>query len=364
MGVARPSRVQTVVGWASRPSISCPNCCGMGVPPVHPVLKGVNKLPSLNFITPETVSKHRFIKIFLQILNSLFKSHFSPRNLLAVLRSYQQLSKHTETQKVSIMKLFTSSSKISLALLGAIASASTFATTTLSNIKPAVAAQFCQCPIYVNNRFQLQQPYVWSAKDYGSVLARNGFTQVGSPQPGAVVVMQPSFPGTNRTHGHIGVVENVNGNGTIGVRGSNQGNRGLFGEAGCNNVNVTSFGTSVNGRRDVSFWVRGNNSNPGQQQQVQHQQMQQNGFRQANFSAWVMSSNGITLRNSPRLGDRSNQGVRFRQNLNFDGWTYGETVNDLQLGNPDARWYKIAGTNLWVPSAYVNGNAPNSRPMP
>lgn len=255
------------------------------------------------------------------------------------------------------MKLLTSSSKISLALLGAIASASTFATTTLSNIKPAVAAQFCQCPIYVNNRFQLQQPYVGSAKDYGSVLARNGFTQVG-PQPGAVVVMQPSFPGAHNVHGHIGVVENVNGNGRIAVRGSNQGNAGLFGEAGCNNVNVTNFGTSVNGRGDVTFWVRGNNSNAAPQQQ------QQNDFRQANFSAWVMSSNGVTLRNSPRLGDRSNQAVGFRQNLNFDGWAYGETVNDLQLGSPDARWYKIAGTNFWVPSAYVNGNAPNSRPMP
>lgn len=77
-----------------------------------------------------------------------------------------------------------------------------------------------------------------------------------------------------------------------------------------------------------------------------------------------MSSNGITLRNSARLGDRSNQTVGFRQNLNFDGWAYGEVVNDLQLGTPDARWYKIAGTNFWVPSAYVNGNAPNSRPMP
>ncbi|WP_293350193.1 MULTISPECIES: CHAP domain-containing protein [unclassified Microcoleus] len=262
------------------------------------------------------------------------------------------------------MKLFTSSSKISLALFTAFAAASTVVTASLSNIKPAVAADRCECPIYVNRRFQLQQPYVWSAKDYGSVLARNGFTQVG-PQPGAVVVMQPSFPGADRTvHGHIGVVERVNGDGTIAVRGTNQGSNGLFGEFNCGNVNVTNFGTSVNGRRDVSFWVRGNNSNLGQQPVQQPVQQPQTGFRQANFPAWVMSSNGITLRNSPRLGDRSNQMVRFRQNLNFDGWTYGEVVNDLQLGTPDARWYKIAGTNFWVPSAYVNGNAPNSRPMP
>jgi surface antigen len=293
----------------------------------------------------------------------LFNSRFSGFGFFALLRKYQQLSKQPQTNKESTMKLFTSSSKISLALLTAFAAASTVVTASFSNIKPAVAAPFCQCPIYVNNRFQLQN-VSGNAKDYGSVLQRNGFTQVG-PQPGAVVVMQTSFPGAHTTYGHIGVVERVNGNGTIAVRGANQGNSGLFGEFNCGNVNVTNFGTSVNGRRDVSFWVRGNNSNPGQQQPVQQPvQQPQNGFRQANFPAWVMSSNGITLRNSPRLGDRSNQMVGFRQNLNFDGWTYGEVVNDLQLGTPDARWYKIAGTNFWVPSAYVNGNAPNSRPMP
>ncbi|MEG4286072.1 CHAP domain-containing protein [Microcoleus sp. A006_D1] len=156
------------------------------------------------------------------------------------------------------MKLFTSSSKISLVLFTALAAASTVVTATFSNIKPAVAAQFCQCPIYVNNRFQLRPPYVWSAKDYGQVLQRQGFRQVG-PQPGAVVIMQPSFPGADGTHGHIGVVQNVNGNGTIGVRGTNQNARfgyGLPGEFNCNNVSVVNFGTSVNGRRDISFWVR------------------------------------------------------------------------------------------------------------
>ncbi|MCW6051313.1 cell wall hydrolase [Lyngbya sp. CCAP 1446/10] len=33
-------------------------------------------------------------------------------------------------------------------------------------------------------------------------------------------------------------------------------------------------------------------------------------------------------------------------------------------GNQDARWFKVKGTNLWVPSAYINGNPPNSTPMP
>lgn len=246
-------------------------------------------------------------------------------------------------------------------MLGSLSATSILTATSLVTTltaKPAQAAQFCQCPIYVNNRFQLQPPYVWAAKDYGAVLARNGFSQIASPQPGAVVVMQSSFPGADTTYGHIGVIETVDTNGKIKVRGTNQDARygySVGSEFNCNNVSVIGFGTSVNGRRDISFWVRGQ-SNP--------KPVTQQGFNPVNFSAWVMSSNGITLRNSPRLADRSNQAVGYRQTLSFDGWAYGETVADLQLGTPDARWYKLAGQNLWVPSAYVNGNAPNSRPMP
>lgn len=51
------------------------------------------------------------------------------------------------------------------------------------------------------------------------------------------------------------------------------------------------------------------------------------------------------------------------QRINFDAWTFGDVVNDFWTGSPDARWYRIAGTNQWVASAVVNGNAPGSRPM-
>ncbi|TAF27220.1 MAG: CHAP domain-containing protein [Oscillatoriales cyanobacterium] len=143
----------------------------------------------------------------------MFNSRISRFGFFVLLRKYQQLSKQPQTNKESTMKLFTSSSKISLALFTAFAAASTVVTATFSNTKPAVAAQYCQCVHYANNRFQLRPPYVWSAKDYGSVLQRNGFRQVG-PQPGAVVVMQSSFPGADRTHGHIGVVAVCSGNST------------------------------------------------------------------------------------------------------------------------------------------------------
>jgi Subtilase family/Domain of unknown function (DUF4114)/Bacterial pre-peptidase C-terminal domain/LGFP repeat len=82
-----------------------------------------------------------------------------------------------------------------------------------------------------------------------------------------------------------------------------------------------------------------------------------------NFSAWVVSSNGITLRNSPNTSDRSNYVVNAGDTLNFDGWTYGETLNDLTTGEPDALWYRFRynGGTYWVPSAWTGGY-PGSQP--
>jgi pimeloyl-ACP methyl ester carboxylesterase len=72
----------------------------------------------------------------------------------------------------------------------------------------------------------------------------------------------------------------------------------------------------------------------------------------------------VNLRNSTRFSDRSSSNEPYNKRLEFDGWTYGETVTDLWLGTPDARWFKVKGTNFWVPSAYIYGNPPNSSPMP
>jgi hypothetical protein len=48
--------------------------------------------------------------------------------------------------------------------------------------------------------------------------------------------------------------------------------------------------------------------------------------------------------------------------VNFDGWKYGESIPDTWTGRADRRWYRIAGTNQWIASAVVNGNAPGSQP--
>ncbi len=84
-------------------------------------------------------------------------------------------------------------------------------------------------------------------------------------------------------------------------------------------------------------------------------------IRSENFSGWVMPTIGVALRNSPRHEDRSGLAEPYRKTLSFDAWTYGERVTDYQLGTPDELWYRVSGTNYWVPSAYIYG-FPGSRP--
>lgn len=84
-------------------------------------------------------------------------------------------------------------------------------------------------------------------------------------------------------------------------------------------------------------------------------------IRNESFSGWVGPSIGVNLRYTPWLGDRSSSNEPYRKTLQFDAWTYGERGTDLWLGTADELWYRVAGTNLWVPSAYIYGY-PGSRP--
>jgi surface antigen len=126
--------------------------------------------------------------------------------------------------------------------------------------KPVNAASFCQCTQYVKNRFGLSNDFP-HAKDWNDgYLQRNGLVQT-TAKPGAIVVMERSFPGADTTYGHVGVVESVDGSGRITVRGANQyvGST-LVTESDCTNVRSTPFGTSINGRGDITFWERSNNN--------------------------------------------------------------------------------------------------------
>ncbi|HLO87525.1 MAG TPA: S8 family serine peptidase [Nostocaceae cyanobacterium] len=81
-----------------------------------------------------------------------------------------------------------------------------------------------------------------------------------------------------------------------------------------------------------------------------------NNLNLKNFRGWVMPGIGVALRNSPSLNDKSGKAEPYGKWLDFDAWAYGDTVKDYQLGNPDNRWFRIKGTNYWVPSAYIYGN--------
>jgi surface antigen len=129
-------------------------------------------------------------------------------------------------------------------------------TTSLITAAPGHASNYCQCVEYVKRKFNLQGP-VGNAKDMINSLPKRGFKQT-TVQAGAIVIMQPSFPGADRTYGHVGIVESIReskGRKYITVRGANQaGNR--FAEANCNNVSVIGFGSAVDNVGSISFWKR------------------------------------------------------------------------------------------------------------
>jgi hypothetical protein len=224
---------------------------------------------------------------------------------------------------------------------------------------PANASSNCQCTAYVSARFG-NFPYPAHAADWGSsVLPRAGFSKISGPQAGAIVVMGRSFPGSDRNYGHVGIVEQVlnERNGVfIRVRGANQAGGSNFSEAGCKNVNVIRFGTSVSGRSDISFWVKNSTVTPPAPDN--------NPIRQVNFTVTTNRTYATNVRSGPSLNDRVLRQLATNTTVRMDGWRYGSTVNDMWTGQPDSRWYRIAGTNEWVSSAVVAGNAPDSKPMP
>lgn len=47
-----------------------------------------------------------------------------------------------------------------------------------------------------------------------------------------------------------------------------------------------------------------------------------------------------------------------------DAWTYGNEQIDPKTDKEDARWYRIYNNGGWIASAFVDGNAPNTTPLP
>lgn len=89
-------------------------------------------------------------------------------------------------------------------------------------------------------------------------------------------------------------------------------------------------------------------------------------IRSENFSRRVGSTTGINLRSDRNLNARTSENVAYNQMVDFDGWAYGQSVNDLWTGKPDALWYRFKqrfnGQERWVPSAYMVGYPPSQPP--
>ncbi|MEH2060379.1 MAG: Calx-beta domain-containing protein [Nostoc sp.] len=84
-----------------------------------------------------------------------------------------------------------------------------------------------------------------------------------------------------------------------------------------------------------------------------------------NFTGVVTPSQGVNLRNSSNYDDRSSQNKAYGNLLTFDAWTTGTSVQDYNNSNiVTDRWFRLAGTNFWVPDAYINEDYTQPTPAP
>jgi hypothetical protein len=87
-------------------------------------------------------------------------------------------------------------------------------------------------------------------------------------------------------------------------------------------------------------------------------------IKQETFSGWVRPDIGVNLRYSPQFSDRGPLNEPYQKTLYFDAWTWGEAGEDYTIrSRQDAVWFRVAGTNYWVPSAYIKGHPPSNPPL-
>ncbi|MGB6294790.1 MAG: pre-peptidase C-terminal domain-containing protein [Rivularia sp. (in: cyanobacteria)] len=83
-----------------------------------------------------------------------------------------------------------------------------------------------------------------------------------------------------------------------------------------------------------------------------------------NFIGVVTPSIGVNLRNSSNYDDKSRQNRAYGQVLTFNAWTTGSSVKEINSSIVSNRWFRVAGTNFWVPDAYINEDYSKSTPAP
>lgn len=219
-------------------------------------------------------------------------------------------------------------------------------TSQIITTQTAQAASYCECVGYVKRVIGISDATGTAhAADWdNNVLSNYGYKRLSGPQVGAIVVFERNA-GLNSTYGHIGFVVGIQSNGKIQVKGANQGGSGT--DANCSNVNTIV----VTPNSAMSYWAKsgstgGNTSNT---------------FNSVNFTG-VTSNNRTNVRSGASANATYVGYINPNTRVSFSGWMYGDAVNDLWTGRPDKRWYRIAGTNYYVASATVNGNAPGSQP--
>lgn len=125
----------------------------------------------------------------------------------------------------------------------------------------SVGAKNCQCVDYVMNRYHLTGR-AGAGKNMGSLLIANGFSQVGTPRVGEVVVFQPRFGHGIWSTGHVAVIVKVQtwaygkSYWLTTFRGANQGYAQST-EDGCKNVsNMTILYPKSWGPNYIAYYSR------------------------------------------------------------------------------------------------------------
>jgi hypothetical protein len=83
----------------------------------------------------------------------------------------------------------------------------------------------------------------------------------------------------------------------------------------------------------------------------------------ARFVVVPRHPNGLPIHTGPNSADRVKAIEPNGTDVHCDAWTYGNVQLDPVTKEDDARWYRIYNNGGWIASAFVNGDAPDSKPL-
>jgi len=72
----------------------------------------------------------------------------------------------------------------------------------------------------------------------------------------------------------------------------------------------------------------------------------------------------LPIHTGPNSADRIKASEPNGVHTMCDAWAYGNAQLDPVAKEDDARWYRIYNNGGWIASAFVNGNAPDTKPLP